>query len=86
MELQAPDGATVFLFFLLAPNPLIDYGCYTTRGTKLDRKGDLKQFWQCNYCKCDYFVLNVTRVKIHLSGEGAGIVACPKVRETKMII
>lgn len=85
MELQAPDGATIPIFSA-GTKPIDRLWMYTTRGTKLDRKGDLKQFWQCNYCKCDYFVLNVTRVKIHLSGEGAGIVACPKVRETKMII
>jgi hypothetical protein len=83
MELQAPDQTTIPALFSAGNKPIDRLWVYTTRGTKVDSKGGLKQFWRCNYCDAEYFILNITRVKIHLSGEGAGIVACPKVMRNK---
>ncbi len=44
--------------------------------------GTLKEFWRCNHCGGEFSGLSITRVKIHLSGEGKGIAVCIKVSNT----
>lgn len=43
----------------------------------------LKDFWRCNHCGVEFSGLSITRVKIHLSGEGKGIAFCTKVSNDK---
>lgn len=45
--------------------------------------GKLKEFWRCNHCGGEFLGLSITRVKIHLSGEGKGIAFCTKVSNKK---
>lgn len=81
IELQPPLPENAIISALSGGTKKLDklWG-YTTRGTKVNPSdGKLQSFWRCNFCSKEYNILNINRVKIHLSGEGTGIGYCSKV-------